>query len=209
VVPALYSVTDATAAAVADAVAKGATAFVTFFSGIVDENDRVRLGGYPGAFRGLLGVLVEEFSPVPADVTMALTSGGKARLWTEYVRAEGAEVIDRFEDGPVAGSPVVTRNQVGSGAAWYAASALEPDTLAALMSRVVEDSGVIPMPAAGPKVEVVRRVGVDASYLFVINHSLKDVSVDVSGMELVQRREVTGDLTVPAGTARVVREETA
>jgi len=209
VVPELYSVTDATAAAVADAVAMGATAFVTFFSGIVDENDRVRLGGYPGAFRGLLGVLVEEFSPVPADVTLALTSGGKARLWTEYVRAEGAEVIDRFEDGPVAGSPVVTRNQVGSGAAWYAASALEPDTLAALVSRVVEDSGVTRMPGASRDVEVVRRVGDQASYLFVINHSLEDVRVRVSGMELVQHRGVNGELTVPAGTARVVREETA
>ena len=34
----------------------GGTCVVTYFSGIVDENDHVRLGGYPGAFRELLGV---------------------------------------------------------------------------------------------------------------------------------------------------------
>ena len=36
----------------------------TYFSGIVDQNDRVWLGGYPGALRELLGVMVEEFVPL-------------------------------------------------------------------------------------------------------------------------------------------------
>ena len=63
VVPTLYSVTDAGAARVRDAVEGGATALVTYFSGIVDEHDHIRLGGYPGAFRDLLGVRAEEFLP--------------------------------------------------------------------------------------------------------------------------------------------------
>ena len=33
-------------------------------SGIVDENLPIRLGGYPGAFRDWLGVIVEEFYPL-------------------------------------------------------------------------------------------------------------------------------------------------
>ena len=31
---------------------------VSFFSGIVDSRDHVRLGGYPGAFRDVLGIVV-------------------------------------------------------------------------------------------------------------------------------------------------------
>lgn len=207
VVPALYSVTDDAAAGISDAVAAGATAFVTFFSGIVDECDRVRLGGYPGAFRDMLGVLVEEFSPVSADVKLSLASGAGARLWTEYVRTQGADVIDSFVDGPVAGFPAVTRHDHGSGAAWYAATALEPESFAALMTRVVTDSGATRLPGAGAQVEVMRRSSDDASYLFVINHSTAVVEVPATGMELVCGDVVNGVLVVPAGVARIVREE--
>lgn len=207
VVPALYTVTDAAAAGIADAVATGATALVTFFSGIVDEDDRVRLGGYPGAFREMLGIVVEEFSPVPVELELTLHSGGSARLWTEYLRAQGAEVMDSFADGPVAGSPAVTRHQHGQGDAWYAATALEPTSFATLMSRIAMDSGARIMPGAGIEVEVVRRTGAGHSYLFVINHSEATVSVPVTGIEMVHGCEVTGMLEVPAGAARILREE--
>ena len=40
---------------------------MSFFSGIVDEDDQVRLGGYPAPFRDLLGLRVEDFLPLSAD----------------------------------------------------------------------------------------------------------------------------------------------
>ena len=66
VVPALYLVTDAGADNVRRFVADGGTALVTFFSGIVDAQDRVRLGGYPAPWCELLGLRVEELAPLPA-----------------------------------------------------------------------------------------------------------------------------------------------
>ena len=65
----LYSVNDADAANIAAAAHRGATVLISYFSGIVDENDAVRLGGYPGAFRELLGISVEEFHPLPEGAT--------------------------------------------------------------------------------------------------------------------------------------------
>ena len=53
---------------------------VTYFSGIVDEHDHVRLGGYPGAFRDLLGVRVEEFFPLLDRARRwPLSDGGSGR----------------------------------------------------------------------------------------------------------------------------------
>ncbi|HZL02686.1 MAG TPA: beta-galactosidase, partial [Cellulomonas sp.] len=75
VVPNLYLVSDPQAANLSDFVAGGGHAVVTFFSGIVDQDDRVRLGGYPGAFRALLGITVEEFSPLLPDQRVVLDSG--------------------------------------------------------------------------------------------------------------------------------------
>ena len=38
----------------------GGTFLTTFFSGMVQENDLVTLGGYPGKLRDILGIWVEE-----------------------------------------------------------------------------------------------------------------------------------------------------
>ncbi len=66
VVPGLYSCTDEAAENVARAARAGAQVVVTYFSGVVDEHEHVRPGGYPGAFRELLGVRTEEFFPLRA-----------------------------------------------------------------------------------------------------------------------------------------------
>ena len=54
-VPHLYVATGAAAEALHAHVAGGGHVVVWFLSGIADEHHRVRLGGYPGAFRDLLG----------------------------------------------------------------------------------------------------------------------------------------------------------
>jgi beta-galactosidase len=103
IVPALHLVSDADAAAIARAVEHGATALITFFSGIVDEEDRVRTGGYPGAFRDLLGIRSEEFAPLRPDETVTLTDGTTGTVWSERLKTTDAEVIASFVDGPAAG----------------------------------------------------------------------------------------------------------
>ena len=72
VVPNLYLVNDAAASNLARYVNGGGHLVMSFFSGIVDEADRVRLGGYPGAFRDLLGIQIEEFNPLQAGQTVPM-----------------------------------------------------------------------------------------------------------------------------------------
>ena len=95
VVPTLYSVTDAAVERLREAVEGGATALVTYFSGIVDEHDHVRLGGYPGAFRDLLGIRVEEFLPLRETETVTLSNGWSADVWTEHLHLDGASAWRR------------------------------------------------------------------------------------------------------------------
>ena len=117
VVPTLYLVTDAHAAAIAAAAEAGAQVLVTYFSGISDEHDHVRLGGYPGAFRDLLGVRVEEFFPLRAGETVRpVRRRHRPPCGARTSRAVGAEVAERpTPTGPLAGRPAVTRRAVGDG----------------------------------------------------------------------------------------------
>jgi beta-galactosidase len=200
-------VSDAEAANINDYVAGGGHAVVTFFSGIVDEDDRVRLGGYPGAFRETLGITVEEFAPLLPGDTVTLDSGATASLWTERLRTTGAEVLASYVDGPVPGTPAITRNTFGAGVAWYVATALDSQAGIDLMSDVVQAANVTAIgPETDGTVEVVRRAASDRSYLFVINHGTTGITYPTSGVELVTGDPVKGNLEVPAGAVRVIRE---
>jgi len=206
VVPSLYLVSDTDAAVLTDYVAAGGHAVVTFFSGIVDEDDRVRPGGYPGAFRELLGVRTEEFFPLHPDADLTLDDGSTGTLWAELLRVEGAEVVASVTasaNGVVTGMPVVTRNHFGSGTAWYLATNLDAPALTATIERAATGAGISVAPAA-PGVEVVRRRGAAADYVFVINHTDAATTHPVPGLELITGTAVDV-VIVPAGEVRVVR----
>lgn len=205
VVPGLYLMRLADAEALQDFVDQGGTAMVTFFSGIVDEDDRVVPGGYPGFLRDMLGIRVEEFAPALPDAQIALDSGASARLWSERVKAESAETLDTFSDGPASGGPALTRNRHGHGTAWYLATLPDPASYASLMRRIVDAAGATGIPGSGRELEMVRRQGESGSYLFAINHGRTDAELDIAGFELLDQRPVA-TLQVPAGAVRVLRE---
>lgn len=194
VVPSLF-VATAAAAANLDAFARtGGHLFVTFQTAIVDENGRITDGGYLGDLRATLGLWIEEFSPpaVPLGSTETptvalageLLGSSTGSLWSEYVHLTNATAEATFAAGPLTGWPAITRNEVGPGRAWYAATLPEKDARGDLVDRLLDDAGIAFEAAAG--VEVVRRGDVT----FVINHGLDNVSVPVSGVDIL-----TGDST--------------
>ncbi|MFI6918985.1 beta-galactosidase [Nonomuraea spiralis] len=196
VAPSLYLVSDAGARNLERFVAGGGTALVGPYSGVVDEQDRVRLGGYPGAWRDLLGVRVEEFFPLAAGETVTLAGGGTGAVWSEVAHATTAEVLDSYTTG----EPAWTRNIWGEGAAHYVTTL--PADPARLLAAVCAESGVPTADRRG--VEVVRRSHPDGrGYLFAINHTGEDAVVEATGT-LPDGTPVDGRLTVPAGAVRIV-----
>lgn len=210
-VPGLHLVREGDAAALDAAVAAGAHALVTFYSGIVDENDRVRPGGYPAVWRDLLGIRVEEFAPVLPGEQISLESGTTATLWTERLVAHDADVIDRFVGGPAGGLPALTRRRGrdGAGDAWYLATLPDREGLARLIDHALSAAGVQRVAGARADVDVVRRVGDDRSYRFIINHGGDDVLLNARGIDLVTGETASGTVRVPAGAVRVIREDAA
>jgi beta-galactosidase len=201
----LYSVSDDSAANIAAAATAGATVLVSYFSGIVDGQDHVRLGGYPGAFRELLGVRVEEFHPLLAGVQLKLSDGSTSSIWSEHVHLAGAEAVQSFTEYPLEGIPSLTRRTVGSGAAWYLATFPDADGIEALVDKLLAESGVSPAAAADPGVELTRRLSADGrSFLFAINHTRADAAVEAAGTDLLTGEPFAG--TVPAGGVAVVAE---
>ncbi|MEU4327499.1 beta-galactosidase [Nonomuraea dietziae] len=149
-VPSLYLLSDADAANLARYVEAGGTLVVSFFSGVADEHARVRLGGYPGALRDVLGVRVEELRPL--DGPVSLTHGLTGTLWSEVVHLEGATAVAAYPDG----APAITRRQ----GAFYLSTRLDD----AGYAWVLRQAGLA-MPDS--PVELVRR----GDTVFAINHT--------------------------------------
>lgn len=207
VVPCLYLVSDDEAASISAFVAGGGTAIVTYFSGVADESDRIRMDPTgrtaPGAFSAMLGAWTEEYFPLLPDEKVALSGGSRASRWTEVVRLTTAEAIASFVGGAVAGRPAITRNRFGEGTAWYLATALDEPSYAALVARVLAEAGVA--TGGDRDFEVVSRSSDAGSWMFAINHSTDERTVAVAGTELLTGAVVEGSLAVPAGAVRVVR----
>ncbi|WP_249714477.1 beta-galactosidase [Rhizomonospora bruguierae] len=210
IAPSLYLTTPAAAQNLRRYVAGGGTLVVSYFSGIVDGNDAVHPGGYPGALRELLGLSVEEFLPLRAGETVRLNGsapdgGATADVWAERVVPAGAAVEWSYLDGPAAGLPAVTRHRYGRGTAWYVSTRLSGTDLDGVLARAYADAGVVPPAGVPDAVELVRRRGQGVEYLIAINHGECDARLPGAGLEMTTGTTVAGHLVVPAGEVRVLR----
>ncbi len=201
VVPGLYLVSDATAASVAAAAERGATVLVTYFSGLVDDDDHIRLGGYPGAFRDLLGVRVEEFVPMRDGDSVGLSDGSTVERWAEDLVATTAVPVLSYAGGPLDGKPAVTVRDAGAGRAWYVSAELSTDTRTALVTRLLGEAGVGPVAQWTGDLELVRRGDV----LIAINHSDAPATVAATGTDLLTGTTHDAGVLVPAGGTVVLR----
>lgn len=199
VAPHLYLVSDETVSSLTRWVAGGGTLLTTFFSGIVDTLDRVRPGAYPGAFRDLLGLHIEEFVPlVPGQTNVVETGDGRAfhvDQWSDVIEIERAEVVARFRDDFLAGGPAVTVHHLERGAAYYSGANLDPDGLAWLVDLILRDAGVSGADAVargsvgnGGRLEVVERRDESNRWLFVLNHGATpaELNLDVPAVDAIR-----------------------
>jgi beta-galactosidase len=208
VAPALYLLTEAGAANLRRYVEGGGTLLVSYFSGIVDGNDAVHSGPHPGPLRDVLGLTVQEWLPLRRDERVPLDGGATGDVWAEAITPAGAEVIAAYTGGPAAGGPAILRNRLGGGHAWYVSTRLGPADLDPVLARACADAGLAARDELPRDVELVRRVGAGAEYLFAINHTDHDVKIAVDaagGEELITGESTGGSVAVPAGTVRVVR----
>ena len=186
VAPTLYMTTLEAAANLTGYVERGGTLLMTFFSGLVDENDRVHLGGYPAPLRKLLGLTVEEFDAMAAGATNRIQSTGakdwlrgewSAELWADVIRLEGAEALATFADDFYAGGAAATAHAFGQGRAYYVGTFAEQPFLDALVAGIAGEIGLRPAIEAPEGVETSVRAGAGGRYAFLLNHAGTSASV--------------------------------
>ncbi|WP_339309117.1 beta-galactosidase [Paenibacillus sp. FSL k6-2145] len=208
--PVLYMVKPGFAVKLEKFVEAGGTFLTTFFSGIVNENDLVTTGGYPGELRKLLGIWVEEIDALlPEQKNRIVLKETYGDLQGEYgcgmlcdlLHSEGAEVIAEYGDDFYKGMPVVTRNTFGQGEAWYVASDPDERFLDGLLGQLAAAKNVESLLETPEGVEVSARTKDGKPYLFVMNHNATTQSYDLGtakAHDLLTNRELSGSVEIEA-----------
>lgn len=208
--PVLYMLKPGFAAKLEKYVEAGGTFLTTFFSGIVNENDLVTTGGYPGELRKLLGIWVEEIDALlPEQKNRIVLKETYGDLQGEYgcgmlcdlLHSEGAEIIAEYGDDFYKGMPVVTRNTFGQGEAWYVASDPDERFLDGLLGQLAAAKNVESLLETPEGVEVSARTKDGRPYLFVMNHNATTQSYDLGttkAHDLLTNRELSGSVEIEA-----------
>ncbi len=218
IAPVLYMVKPGVARRLEDYVQAGGTFVTTFFSGIVNENDLVTLGGYPGELRKLLGIWAEEIDallPGQSNTFVVKNPGSGLRasyacgMLCDLVHTEGAEVVAEYGEDFYQGMPALTVNRFGNGEAWYLATSPEAAFLQDWLPGLCASRGIEPLVAAAPEgVETTLREKDGTGYLFVLNHNAEAASVSLgarAGVDLLSGRRLDGEAELPGRDLWIVK----
>ncbi|MCT2534811.1 beta-galactosidase [Aquibacillus koreensis] len=218
IAPVLYMVKDGYARKQEAFVENGGTFVTTFFSGIVNENDLVTLGGYPGELRQLLGIWAEEIDALDPKVNNQivmqqawgdLQGGYECNVLFDLIHSEGAEVLATYGSDFYKGMPVLTKNSYGSGAAYYVASSPDQAFLQGFLANLCKEKGIAShVLRADQGVEVSERTKKGKSYLFIMNHNDGNSHFDLGEMEridLISGASLTGVVTIEAKGVMVLK----
>lgn len=124
IAPVMYMVKPGIAKKLEEYVQAGGAFVTTYFSGIVNENDIVTLGGYPGELRKLLGIWSEEIDALlPSQSNRMIVTDSSEGLKDSYgcgmlcdlVHSEGAAVVAEYGEDFYKGMPALTVNKFGAG----------------------------------------------------------------------------------------------
>ncbi len=201
IAPLLYQISEAQAENLKSFVQAGGTLLMTYFSGITDLNERIWLGGYPALLQDVLGIKVEEWQPFQPGETNLLSVNGmsvESTYWADLLHTTTAEVIATYTQGFYAGRPALTKNQFGTGTAYYAGTLPTQNWLRDWIGSICAEQGVQPLVTAEPDVEAGLRTGEDgASMLVLINHANRSRQVNLlgkRGRSLLDDRVITDEL---------------
>ena len=132
----------------------GGSLVVSYFTGISNEVDSVKLGGYGGDLvRDHLGVFVDEFAPVRLGETVVLDNGMTGSEWTQFASTTTATSLASFNSGPASGACALARS--ASGKNWFVGTRLDDQSNLEFFANLIAEVGI--ESKGGDGVEVISR----------------------------------------------------
>lgn len=175
VAPVLYMIKSGLAEKIDQYVKRGGNFVASYLSGIVNENDSVYLGGYPGPLKDVLGIWVEESDAViPGQkITVSLDNNNyQANLICDLLHLEGAHALGNYNSEFYKETPAVSENKWGKGTSWYIGTQLDEAGLSKIFDHLISIVNIKSLIETKTDLEITKRVTKSGKELyFVLNMS--------------------------------------
>ena len=195
--PMQYLFHEGFAEKVREFVEKGGTFVLTYWSGVVDENDLCFLGGTPHGLMDVFGLRSEEIDSLYDEEENLLCRTDEApegmkdsyvcKYLCQLVKPAAARTLMTYGKDFYAGTPALLENDFGAGKAYYVCADAEQAFYDDFYERLTKEAGISPiLPTEIPDgVEVTSRSGENADYIFFQNFNRHDVKVQLPEGEVI------------------------
>ena len=219
IAPTLYLVTDDTAANIKNFVNNGGTFITTYFTGYVNENDLVQLGGYPAKLRDVLGLWVEEIDGLTPEKTnsieMTVSLNGFKNSYTsksicDIINLEKAKALGVYGSDFYKNRAAFTVNSFGEGKAYYLATDTEESFIDDFISYLAKEYSLSCPLAAPAGVEITIREKEDQKYIFILNHNDYEITIPLTGKtykNLINNSVIKQTLTLKSKDVALLNEK--
>lgn len=174
IAPVLYMIKHNYDIKLKEFVTNGGIFITTFFSGIVDENDLVTTGGYPGKLRDLLGIWVEEIDALKEnDENEFIFDNRKypSKLLCDIMHTENAQPIAFYQKDFYRQTPVIAKNCYGKGEVFYIGTRSNSEFYYRFLRDICNKKQIKPPIDVPKQSEVTKRIKNDEEFIFILNHS--------------------------------------
>lgn len=223
IAPMLYMIRPGLAERIIGFVRSGGTFVTTYLSGVADETDLCFQNGFPGPLRELLGIWAEEIDVLYDEekVRIVAEPGSQAGLdgtytagiFCDVIHAETAAVLAKYGSEFYKGSPALTVNPFGKGKAYYIASRNEAKFHADFYGQLIRDLNLRQALGCDLPDGVTARIRTDGKreFIFLLGFNREPASINLGQTkyrDLLTGENVTGSITLPAYTVRILEQIT-
>ena len=215
VVPMLYLMSEETVSRLETFVKNGGHLVMTYISGMVDEHDLVYPNTWPEKLSQTFGLNILETDTLYPSDRNAVTYQGKEYEMKHYATVLDlleAESLGVYEQDFYKGTPAITKNDYGSGKAYFIGARLEDDFQADFYKSLIENLKIEPILSieCNPKVSVQgRQIDEKRDLVFIMNFSEEEQKIHLKEevIDLEKEKSLVGELTLSPYEVKIVTSQ--
>jgi beta-galactosidase len=205
IVPAMYILTEETAANLKNYAAAGGIVVFTPRTGVKDESNTVVNMKLPGLVAKMCGIEIEEYISMPVDEDNRVQFGlpeledeFPSSVWADVIEPKGADVIAWHTQDFYAEKPAATINHFEKGMVIYLGIMGDSAYYNAIALWISGLAGVEPLLETPSGVEVTERWQGERRLLFVLNHldQQQKIELNMSYTNLLDGKALLGEVQI-------------
>ena len=211
VAPMLYMMTSVTMEKLNKYVATGGTLVSSYFTGMVNENDLLYLGGVPQPLKELWGIEVLELDTLYPEEHNQISYQDhffETKDYSAVIEAKSAQVLGVYQSEFYHGTPAITKNCFGRGTAYYLAARTSHDFFKHFYGQLASELNLTEDAIAkpNPEVSIQGRTNAERDYYFIMNFSEQEQQLTLvrNVVDLETNQAVPQQLSLAPYEVRVV-----